>query len=239
MSARRSITKLELEHPIEIEYKTPMKVEPVKVEIIKPPRDERRWWRDPFRWAILVGGIAIMAIFLFLPWLFFLRPQQKSIPDRKFVSLFISYPSHLAAKEEGIIEITVTNNSDDSFTEVRTFLIFTPTLSVSTGMDMSSCLDFRNLDSGEKKTKAIRIFLNRSGWFQKVKLGLKVLADRKGASQESKSVCVGEIATIPFVPQFRNLLVAFRGVVIAITGWATTTLGKDLWQTLFPKPEQS
>lgn len=174
----RRVVALEADSPLQVRL-----VPRVEAPVTLAERMRQIWQtlqRDHFLSGLLVISLVLMIGVVGL-WTYFVYPQMVSDikPGPAGLDFAVKYSPWLAVDDEESFAVTLVNNGAGPLSQVRAYLVFVGPVPISTAADSSNSADFGDLAMGERKTRHIKVVLDRQPGNQ-VRAELRVTARELG-----------------------------------------------------------
>lgn len=212
----RRVIALEADSPLEIRLISPPRVKPTLADRLLTMC--LALWRDRLLLFLFVVAVAMVAVTWVL-WAYYVRFQRvgEVQPGQAGLDFAVRCSPWLVVGDEEPFSVTLVNDGDVPLTEVKAYLVFTGTLPVCTTLDGSNCAEFGELAVNERKTRTIRLLLDK-------RTAGKAQAELKVVSKESGEVSLGsydfDIPPIPYLKSsLRRVASSLNLALLPLLGW--------------------
>ena len=161
---------------------SPVKIEcdpPLKIELVEKPINEKERLLDKKLFWILIFIIFGLVILIVIGYIFYIYPQEA--PPFKFkplsVNTMISYPTYIFRGDEATIKLTLINEKAETLKNLKAVLIPSEGIPIEASLKGSTSANYGNLSNGERKTRAITIFLHKTVKEKEIEFRIKLISE--------------------------------------------------------------
>ena len=212
----RRVIALEADSPLEIRLVSAPKVKPTLADRLLTKC--LALWRDRLLLFLFVAAVAMFAVTWVL-WAYYVRFQRvgEVQPGKAGLDFAVRYSPWLVVGDEEPFSVTLVNNGGVPLTEVKAYLVFTGTLPVCTTLDGSNCAEFGELAVNERKTRTIKLLLDR-------RTAREAQAELKVVSKELGETSLGfynfNIPPVPYLKSsLRQVVSSLNLALLPLLGW--------------------
>lgn len=167
-------------------------VRPIKVELSEKAKDKSgKKRRKKYFWVLTIGFSIILIIFFLLYSIFVLQKEHPVLNcDPLFLSSLISFPTYISSGDEYQIELTLINETNKIMNGIKAIIIYSGDNTITTPIGQSTAVEFENLNSGERKSRDIKILLKNPIKEKEMRFSVKLLNSEGKEKELEKSYIV-------------------------------------------------
>jgi len=212
----RRVIALEADSPLEIQVVAPPRVKPTLADRLLTMC--LALWQDRLLLFLFVAAVTMVAVTWVL-WAYYVRFQRVDEVQHGQAGLdfAVRCSPWLVVGDEEPFTVTLVNNGNVPLTQVKAYLVFTSNLPVCTTADGSNCAEFDQLAVNERKTRTIKLLLDR-------RTAREAQAELKVVSKESGEISLGSYDfDIPLIPHLksslRRVMSSLNLALLPLLGW--------------------